>query len=100
MAALPDERELVGKQLRELKDVKEQLQSARLEVVRLSTCHICGDCLSVEDGRCEQHAGYDETEADEDDPCGCEWCEDGREKDRTGRKARDDLSIWKVQTVR
>lgn len=72
-------REWSGEECKTLLAMARECIKLRAEVDRLSTCHVCGDCLDIEDGRCELHANIeDETDywnkGGERFECGCSWC--------------------------
>jgi len=60
-------------------ELEAELARSRIEVDRLTYCHVCGDALDIIDGRCELHANVeDETDywhqGGERFECGCEYC--------------------------
>jgi hypothetical protein len=58
------------------KQLEKELAAAKTELARISTCHVCGDVLSSEEGRCEIHAGIEPGDVDLDDEgeCMCLFC--------------------------
>ena len=50
-----------------------EVERLRAELARYTTCHVCGDCLLIPDGRCEAHCGMEPGDI-ADEECGCVHC--------------------------